>query len=455
MTMKKTTTKKTAARTPKKGVQVTSPTKKARVSNKKTPTIFVHLPAYREPELIPTIKDAIAHAKHPENLRFGICRQFNEEDGFDNVDEFRNDKRFRIIDIPHTKAKGLPYARYLINELITEDDDYILQLDSHHRFIEGWDEILLSMHADLEKKKFKPILTGYLPYYNPFNDPAERAMEPWQQQFAAFYPHGTIFIRPGGFPDWKNLEGPVPSRFISGHFAFARADWAREIKHDTDIYFSGEELNLTIRSFTHGYDLFHPHKLVIWHATMREERNGKLIWDDQSKRGEDWWSQQNTARAKIRQLLRTEDNGFDLTGVDVGTVRTIRDYEKYAGIHFKKRSIQKHTLDNKYPPNPLIEDETEWENSFMRSFYHLVTIHRHELSANDYDSILVAFDDENNVGIQSRSISDSRLTDFLTHGTPIHYEEMFMVDKLPHKVVFWAHSKERGWAERVEHILAK
>lgn len=420
---------------------------------KKSPTIFIHLPAYREPELIPTIKDALAKAKNPNNLRFGICRQFNPDDKFDNVDEFRKDKRFRIVDIPHEKAKGLPYARYVINELITKDDDYILQLDSHHRFIENWDEILLDMHMGLEKKGFKPVLTGYLPYYNPFNDPAERAMEPWQQQFAAFYPHGTIFIRPGGFPDWKKLEGPVPSRFVSGHFCFARTEWAREIKHDADIYFSGEELNLTIRSFTHGYDLFHPHKLVIWHATMREERNGKLVWDDQHKRGEDWWTAQDRARAKIRQLLRTEDNGFNLEGYDIGTVRTIRDYEKYAGIHFAKRSIQKYTLENGFPPNPLIEDEQEWENSFMRSFYHLVTVHRHELPADDYDHIFIAFDDEKGIGMHSRSISGKQLEDFIKEGKQIHYEEMFMVDKLPAKVVFWGHSKERGWAERVEHPI--
>lgn len=424
------------------------------VRNKKRgATIFLHIPAYREPELIPTIKDALEKAKYPENLRFGICRQFNPDDKFDNVDEYRKDKRFRIVDIPHEKAKGLPYARYVINELITKDDDYILQLDSHHKFAENWDETLLEMHAGLEKTGFKPILTGYLPYYNPFNDPAERAMEPWQQQFAAFYPHGTIFIRPGGFPNWRELKGPVPSRFISGHFCFARTEWAREIKHDPDIYFSGEELNLTIRSFTHGYDLFHPHKLVIWHATMREERNGKLIWDDQHKRGEDWWTAQDIARAKIRQLLRTEDNGFDLTGFDVGTVRTIRDYEKYAGIHFAKRSIQKYTLENGFPPNPVIEDENAWENSFMRSFYYLVTINRNELPQNDYDSIFVAFDDENGVGIHSTSISDGRLKQFIEQSTPIHYEEMFMVNKVPRRVVFWAHSPIRGWAERVEYPI--
>ena len=88
--------------------------------------ILVHLPAYREPELVPTIKDCLAQAKYPKRVVFGICRQFNPDDKFDNVDEFRKDKRFKIIDIPHEKAKGLPYARAIINELIT-DEEYILQ----------------------------------------------------------------------------------------------------------------------------------------------------------------------------------------------------------------------------------------------------------------------------------------------------------------------------------------
>jgi len=415
-------------------------------------TIFIHLPAYREPELIPTIKDAIAQAKYPKKLRFGICRQYNDEDGFDNLDEFRNDSRFKIIDIEHKLAKGLPYARARINELIT-DETYILQLDAHHRFIKHWDVELVNMHKDLEKKGYKPILTGYLPYYNPFNDPAERTMEPWQQHFAAFYPHGTIFIRPGAIYDKKNVTEPFHSRFMSGHFCFGRAEWAKEIKHDPDIYFSGEELNLTIRSFTHGYDLFHPHKLVIWHATMREERSGKLVWDDQSKRGEDWWTQQKLARAKIRQLLRTEDNGFDLTGYDIGTVRTIRDYEKYAGIHFKKRSIQKYTSKNKFPPNPPIDDEQEWENSFMHSFYHLVTIHRNQFPEDDYQHILVAFDDEHGIGLNHRYITGQQLQQFIQTGTPIHYEEMFLTDKTPAKVVFWAYSNERGWLTRIEQKI--
>lgn len=413
--------------------------------------IFLHLPAYREPELIPTIKSALENADNPDRLVFGICRQYNPEDTFDNIDNYRSDKRFKIFDLHYTEAKGLPYARAIINEKLLENEDFVLQLDSHHRFDKGWDSFLIKWYFKLREDGYNPILTGYLPYYNPFNDPAERVQEPWLQEAASFYPHGTIFIRPTGIPNWRDLEKPIPSRFMSGHFSFGPNKWAKEIRHDPDIYFSGEELNLTIRSFTHGYDLFHPHKVVIWHATMREERNGMLIWDDQHKRGEDmWWKQQNIGRAKIRQLLRTEDNGFDLEGYDIGKVRTIRDYEKYAGIHFKKKSFQKYTKENKFPPNPVIENEEEWENSFIYSFYHLVNIDRHQLPADDYESILVAFDDENGIGMNSKTITGSDLMDFINVGKPIHYEEMFLTDKKPHRVVFWGFSKERGWAERVE-----
>jgi hypothetical protein len=34
--------------------------------------IFVHIALYRDPELLPTIKDRLDKAKYPENLTFGI-----------------------------------------------------------------------------------------------------------------------------------------------------------------------------------------------------------------------------------------------------------------------------------------------------------------------------------------------------------------------------------------------
>ena len=44
------------------------------------PKIFISIAAYRDPEIIPTIKDAIAKASCPENLTFGVVWQALPED---------------------------------------------------------------------------------------------------------------------------------------------------------------------------------------------------------------------------------------------------------------------------------------------------------------------------------------------------------------------------------------
>ncbi len=68
--------------------------------------IFIQIASYRDPQLVPTIKSAIETAKHPENLVFGIARQFHPEDKFDDLSEYSGDERFRVLDIPHEESKG-------------------------------------------------------------------------------------------------------------------------------------------------------------------------------------------------------------------------------------------------------------------------------------------------------------------------------------------------------------
>ncbi len=276
----------------------------------------------------------------------------------------------------------------------------------------------------------------------PYNDPEERVKEPWMSLAGCFYPFGTIFIRPGGIPNWQDLKSPIPARFLSGHFAFGTNKWAKEVRHDPNIFFAGEELNLSVRSFTYGYDLFHPHKVVIWHATMREERSGMLVWDDQHKRGDDqWWKGNDVARSRIRQLLGVEDNGHNLGDYGLGTKRTLRDYEVYSGINFKNRAFQQHTIDNNLPPNPK---DSPWKNSY----YHLVNITPDILPGKDYEHILVSFDDIEGKGIHQTYIADDRLVQFL-QGSTIHYEEMFCTPNKPVKVVYWGFSvKQKGTGQK-------
>ena len=124
-------------------------------------TIFIQIAAYRDPELIPTLKDCLAMADRPDNLHFGICRQYCPKDKFDDLAEFTDDSRFQIIDIPYKDSKGACWARNKIQQLY-KDETYTLQLDSHHRFAKGWDTALIKMLRKLQDKGHKkPLLTSY------------------------------------------------------------------------------------------------------------------------------------------------------------------------------------------------------------------------------------------------------------------------------------------------------
>ena len=117
----------------------------------KEETIFIQIASYRDPELPITLQSCIENANNPENLRFGICRQFREGDGFDEIPEYENDPRFRVVNVDWKKAKGVCWARNIVqNEY--DGEAYTLQIDSHHRFAPGWDTICKELSCVADKK---------------------------------------------------------------------------------------------------------------------------------------------------------------------------------------------------------------------------------------------------------------------------------------------------------------
>src|SRR4028119_761367 len=97
-------------------------------------SIFIQIASYRDPELLPTLRDCISKAGNPENLVFSIAWQHCDCDEWDNLLEFKNGSRFKIIDIPSKESKGACWARNLLQQQYS-GETYSLQLDSHHRFI--------------------------------------------------------------------------------------------------------------------------------------------------------------------------------------------------------------------------------------------------------------------------------------------------------------------------------
>jgi hypothetical protein len=414
--------------------------------------IFIQIASYRDPQLIPTIDSAIENAEYPENLIFSITRQYSPEDKFDNVlAKYPNDNRFKIIDVPYKDSKGACWARNLLQQQYN-DEKYTMQIDSHMRFAPNWDSEFIKMLNYLQDKGHKkPLLTGYVSSFDPEKDPEKRIQEPWRMVFDRFIPEGAIFFLPETIPDWKNITEPLPARFYSAHFCFTLGQFAKEVQHNPEYYFHGEEISIGVRAFTHGYDLFHPHKVLIWHEYTRKGRVKQ--WDDDPK----WGDKNNISHLTNRKLFGMD--GETQSGHDgkygFGTDRSLREYEKYAGILFSKRSVQKYTLDKKYPPNPYdYETDEEWQKSFCQIFKHCIDIQYSEVQEKDYKFWVVAFHDENDETIFRQDADEKEISRMMkdSDGYCKIWRE-FQTEKRPKYWVVWPFSKSKGWCKRISSPL--
>lgn len=450
-------------------------------------TIFVQIASYKDPELFNTVNELIAHAKKPENLHVCIAWQHGDEqtledflnEGYDilsyeeDISEIydherltsvinveKSGARVTVLDIHYNKTKGACWARHQIQQMY-DGEDYTLQLDSHHRFVENWDEVAIEMLEGVRSDEFpKPLLTAYIPSFDPENDPDGRVQVPWKMDFDRFIPEGAVFFLPSTMEDWEERDTPLRSRFFSAHFCFADGSFAVEVQHDPEYFFHGEEISLAVRAFTHGYDLFHPHKIIAWHEYTRKGRT--KVWDDHTTPERDKgnveldWVQRNDLCHKRNRILFGMDgedpNQIDFGKYGFGTERTLREYEEYAGISFEYRGVQQETLDRTEPPNTYeYETEEEWRESFCRSNDVRIIFHKNEIfeeELDDYDFFYVGAHDANNDEIYREDLSGAKMNKQLANEW-VDYRLIFLSNRVPETFTVWPHSKSRGWLNKI------
>jgi len=304
-------------------------------------TIFVSIAAYRDPELIPTIRDCIARARWPDELRFGVCWQHGA--GEERPPALPG-RKLRLLDVPWHQSQGACWARAEIMKLYA-GEDYFLQLDSHHRFAQDWDALLLDQMA--RSGAAKPLLTTY---GTPF-DPAA-PLPPGQPTSIAiplFRGDGIPVFQCLLRPDWGDGGAPVRARFLSAHLLFAQGSFVSEVPYDPELYFYGEEITLAARAFTQGYDLFHPGVHILWHQEPR--RVTPLHWDDHVPGGEVAISARErdiASLAKVRRFLARPATG----AFGCGTARSFAQYESYVGVNFRRRYASAAARQGQEPPVP-------------------------------------------------------------------------------------------------------
>lgn len=389
-------------------------------SNKINNSIFVQLPAYRDPELPKTLDSLFKNCKYPENVHAGICHQYEPNDEYINdLNKYKNHPNVKIIDILYSKSKGLCWARNLINETLYMGEKYYLQLDSHHRFAKDWDVELIEMLHSLNDPM--ALLTGYPYSYFPEKEkenqeykPDKNTLENIPFNFVTTTNH--ISIRPEHV---YNVNAPIKARCVAGGFIFTFGHFVTTCPHDPYIFFS-EEVPLSVRAYTYGYNLYHPHRQYVFHEYTRDDK--PKIWDDLGE----WTKIQPDSHNRTSCLLFGTPK-IDLGKYGLGNVRTLEDYEHYSGIYFNKRKIHPYTLQKKQPPLYDLNKLKKVSKFEYSATIPLKQIHEKIETLNDktIEYVDLSILSENETEIYRETIT--------THLDKSHYCVCFETDEVPRK----------------------
>lgn len=311
-------------------------------------TIFVSVASYRDKVCSSTLKSLYTNARHPLNVFVGICQQNDKTDddcievGLKDNPEYSNN--VRVLRLAHYQARGPTYARFLCATLYN-NEEYFLQIDSHCQFVKDWDIILIGMIRDLKANGIpKPVLSHYTPNYTDYQ-PMPDPKSPISTICKAWFTDTNLISLEGA--GWVQPEDlPRPNAYIAAGMFFCEGKFIKEIPFDPelDFLFIGEELLLSARFYTNGWDIFTPNKNTIYHLYTRESE--PKFWENQH-------IESDSASQKARYILGLDTDKSKLTPrqlnlmdkYGLGKERTIEDYYTYAGIDISKKQVIKNMCD--------------------------------------------------------------------------------------------------------------
>ncbi|MFM9913468.1 MAG: GlcNAc-transferase family protein [Methylophilaceae bacterium] len=309
-------------------------------------TIFVSIANYRDNEAPRTLRDLYANAAQPERIFVGVFSQvIPEEDGDCLPADGFPPNQVRQLYIHADEGLGACWARSRILTELYQGEDYILQIDSHSRFVPGWDNGFIAMLGKCASSQ--PILTTYpAGYYPPnvFGHPHTPILAGLE-----FNSSGVLLVKGIITDEFEFPPTPKPSAFLSGNCLFGSAQAFQQVPYDPYLYFHGEEISYAVRMWTHGWDLFAPND-VLMYTDYVANRGRRRHWDDQKR-----WHELNTRSfQRLRHLFRVEKSNdpeviHEFERYDLGNVRTLAQYEAFADVSFATHYFGPRALEAHFP----------------------------------------------------------------------------------------------------------
>jgi hypothetical protein len=323
-------------------------------------TIFISIASCKEEFLVQTIKSAIANAKNPELLYFGIANMVVDEIDFlnDPIFDFPN---INYVEIKHKEPLGTGFGRMASSLMIDREHTYYLQVDAHTIFEKNWDETIKEYYIKLLEICKNPIITTCPAQWTP--GPNEEVLIKYNNKIKKVDPYNfktdqtncSLEIKVKNQPnpidigrfmeyayvDWVDCKWESGELFrehslIHAAFVFSNFEYARDILHDPLNPWDGDQINMSFRAGTRGYRMFTVKDCFIWSKDGGTGITNELRYN---------WKKKESG--KVRNFYFPHSSKFQskmFSGEYLGywgapDKQSIDDYKKRIGIDLSKYFI--------------------------------------------------------------------------------------------------------------------
>lgn len=272
-------------------------------------SIFLAISTYRDITCPDTLKGAFMSAKNPEKLFVGIVQQncnvdncftgtgwgntrkwvHQEGPDVDCIEAFCKEfpevchKQVKILRLGERESYGPFFGRFLNSKLYRGENFYV-QIDAHTEFRQDWDYWLVD-----QMKRTPSYPNSVISNYPPGGDPRRIGKWPAPTGYNEHTPsalcgcnfedaggtHHTVRLRETPRTFSRDVDNSVPhhSAFVAAGFFVAHGSIVANVPFDPFMpyLFMGEEISLTIRFWTSGYDIYGPAINVLRHEYVRKE----------------------------------------------------------------------------------------------------------------------------------------------------------------------------------------
>jgi len=290
------------------------------------------------------------------------------------IEEFCNDPDYkkycdagqiRVLYVHETESLGPAMARYYASKL-WGGETYFMQTDSHLQFAEHWDEKYINEIKSTNNYP-KSVLSSYPPGFNDNGGPRktrisdERVNESSGARLCtcefsknAIEEHIVRVNTGRGYSGFQSKPMQIP--FIAAGFFFTHSQFLVDVPFDPYMpwCFMGEEIALSMRAWTSGFNIYAPLKNYIAHHYRPGRLGLPKFWGSVNrlykfKIGNNLLQSHVVQRVKnmvgypsaAKEVLEQQGYGIVLKDQEhygLGTERSLDKYMEYSGIDAVKET---------------------------------------------------------------------------------------------------------------------